>query len=85
MFTNSSFLRNATSVGTRWLIVPFTRSKEVKEVALNVRGNEVCYFSRLIGNWESQDIQPIRNKENVKTDSDWSESFLSDRWKLEAG
>jgi hypothetical protein len=29
----------------------------------------------MIGAWEEQHIQPIRNKEKAKTDSDWSESF----------
>jgi hypothetical protein len=60
MFTNSPFLRNATSVG----IVPFTSSKEVKEVALNVRGNEVCYFSRLL--WKPGKTRHSTNKKQGK-------------------
>jgi hypothetical protein len=36
----------------------------------------------MIGAWEEQHIQPIRNKEKAKTDSDWSESFGQQNCKL---
>ncbi len=67
----------ALDVIGRWIVQLFHRTKTCRFLLLPLECGSATIAPAspaTFGNWVEQHVQSIRNKEKVKTDSDWSES-----------